>query len=37
VVRETETSVYFSDPDGNALEVTCWREKRLRETGRDHW
>jgi catechol 2,3-dioxygenase-like lactoylglutathione lyase family enzyme len=35
--RETETSLYFSDPDGNDLEVTCWREKRLRESGRDHW
>jgi catechol 2,3-dioxygenase-like lactoylglutathione lyase family enzyme len=35
--HETETSLYFSDPDGNDLEVTCWREKRLRESGRDHW
>ncbi|SIQ68622.1 hypothetical protein SAMN05421858_0080 [Haladaptatus litoreus] len=36
-VRKTETSVYFSDPDGNELEVTCWREKRLRESGANHW
>jgi catechol 2,3-dioxygenase-like lactoylglutathione lyase family enzyme len=36
-VRETETSLYFTDPDGNDLEVTCWREKRFRESGRDHW
>ena len=36
-VRETETSLDFTDPDGDDLEVTCWREKRLHESGRDHW
>ncbi|WP_266074790.1 VOC family protein [Haladaptatus caseinilyticus] len=36
-VRKTDTSIYFSDPDGNELEITCWREKRLRESGVNHW
>lgn len=36
-VRDAETSLYFSDPDGNELEVTCWRESRLRGSGASHW
>ncbi|WP_435159428.1 VOC family protein [Haladaptatus sp. DFWS20] len=36
-VRKIETSIYFSDSDGNELEVTCWREKRLWESGANHW
>ncbi|AFK17825.1 hypothetical protein E6P09_03510 [Haloferax mediterranei ATCC 33500] len=35
--RDTDTSLYFTDPDGNELEVTCWRESRLRESGASHW
>jgi hypothetical protein len=36
-VRDAETSFYFTDPDGNELEVTCWRESRVREGGASHW
>ncbi|WP_435361603.1 VOC family protein [Haloarchaeobius sp. DFWS5] len=36
-VRDAETSLYFADPDGNELEVTCWRASRLRESGASHW
>ncbi|WP_148413815.1 VOC family protein [Haloferax sp. KTX1] len=35
--RDAETSLYFADPDGNELEVTCWREARLRDSGANHW
>ncbi|WP_396611081.1 VOC family protein [Haloferax sp. S1W] len=35
--RDAETSLYFADPDGNELEVTCWRASRLRESGASHW
>lgn len=31
------TGVYFSDRDGNVLEVTCWREKGLEDSGAEHW
>ncbi len=33
----SQTGVYFCDPDGNFLEVTCWREKSLRDAGAEHW
>ena len=36
-VRDAGTSLYFTDPDGNELEVTCWREERLRDGGARHW
>ncbi len=35
--HRSQTGLYFSDPDGNFLEVTCWREKSLQETGAEHW
>ncbi len=35
--HRSRTGVYFCDPDGNLLEVTCWREKGLREAGAEHW
>ncbi len=31
------TGLYFSDKDGNFLEVTCWREKSLKDAGAGHW
>ena len=36
-VRESRTGLYFSDPDGNFLEVTCWREHALKRAGQAHW
>ncbi|MEM7737760.1 MAG: VOC family protein [Deinococcota bacterium] len=30
-------SLYFTDPDGNFLELTCWRESRLQASGAAHW
>ena len=36
-VRESRTGLYFTDPDGNFLEVTCWRESALRRAGEAHW
>ncbi len=35
--HRSRTGVYFCDPDGNFLEVTCWREKGLEEAGAEHW
>ena len=35
--HRSSTGVYFSDPDGNFLEVTCWREKGLKDAGAEHW
>ncbi len=35
--RESATGLYFTDPDGNFLEVTCWREHALKEAGQAHW
>lgn len=35
--HRSSTGVYFSDPGGNVLEVTCWREKGLRDAGAEHW
>lgn len=35
--HRSRTGVYFSDPDGNFLEVTCWREKGLKDAGAEHW
>ena len=36
-VRGSRTGLYFADPDGNFLEVTCWRESALRRAGGTHW
>ncbi len=33
----SSTGVYFCDPDGNFLEVTCWREKSLKDAGAERW
>ena len=35
--HESATGLYFADPDGNYLEVTCWREHALEEAGQAHW
>jgi catechol-2,3-dioxygenase len=35
--HRSSTGLYFSDPDGNFLEVTWWREKGLRDAGAEHW
>ena len=35
--KRSATSLYFTDPDGNYLEVTFWREKGLRDAGIPHW
>lgn len=35
--HESATGLYFTDPDGNFLEVTCWREHALEEAGQAHW
>ena len=35
--KRSKTGLYFTDPDGNFLEVTCWREFDLREAGLPHW
>jgi glyoxylase I family protein len=31
------SEIYFIDPDGNGIEITCWRETGLREAGKSHW
>ncbi|MEM6430024.1 MAG: VOC family protein [Deinococcota bacterium] len=31
------SSLYFTDPDGNFIELTCWREQRLKTSGAAHW
>lgn len=35
--KREPTSLYFCDPDGNFLELTCWREARLQASGGNHW
>lgn len=35
--HRSSTGVYFCDLDGNFLEVTCWREKGLKDAGAEHW
>ncbi len=35
--HESATGLYFTDPDGNFLEVTCWREHALQAAGQAHW
>jgi catechol-2,3-dioxygenase len=35
--RRSKTGLYFTDPDGNFLEVTCWREQALQAVGLTHW
>lgn len=35
--HESATGLYFTDPNGNYLEVTCWREHALKEAGQVHW
>ena len=35
--HRSRTGVYFCDPDGNFSEVTCWREKSLKDAGAEHW
>lgn len=35
--HRSRTGVYFCDLNGNFLEVTCWREKGLRDSGAEHW
>lgn len=35
-VHRSRTGVYFCDPSGNFLEVTCWREKSLEDSGAEH-
>ena len=36
-LHRSQTGVYFCDLDGNFLEVTCWREKSLRDARAEHW
>ena len=35
--HESATGLYFTDSDGNSLEVTCWREHALQAAGQAHW
>ena len=35
--HRSSTGVYFCDPDGNFLEITCWRERGLKDAGAEHW
>lgn len=35
--HRSSTRLYFSHKDGNFLEVTCWREKGLKDAGAEHW
>jgi catechol-2,3-dioxygenase len=37
VHKRHSSSLYFTDPDGNFLELTCWREQRLKTSGAMHW
>jgi len=36
-VHGDDTEIYFTDPDGNGIEVTCWREMGLKNAGKPHW
>lgn len=36
-VHRSQTGMYFCDPDGNFLEVTCWRAEGLKDAGAEHW
>ena len=35
--KKSKTSLYFTDPDGNFLELTFWREASIRSSGAEHW
>ena len=35
--KRSKTGLYFTDSDGNFLELTCWREFDLRAAGLPHW
>ena len=35
--HRSRTGVYFCDLDSNFLEITCWREKGLKDSGAKHW
>ena len=37
VYKRSGSSLYFTDPDGNFLELTFWREARIRAAGAKHW
>ena len=37
VYKRSGSSLYFTDPDTNFLELTYWREKRLQASGAKHW
>ena len=35
--HRSRTGVYFCDLDSNFSEITCWREKGLKDSGAKHW
>ena len=35
--KKSKTGLYFTDPDGNFLELTFWREASIRSSGAEHW
>ena len=37
VYKRSGSSLYFTDPDGNFLELTFWREERIKAAGARHW